>query len=174
MYGMSFRRSKIIHRLGATTLPLAIPEETVPQLTTVAKPDGFQFELLLSVAPTEREITRVRIGPYHFKDEYRPRSAFGGLMATGGPESAFWMHRSVPPRWSRPKWIIAVDEPDQPVYLEWNGHLAPGELGVIRFISIYPPGGLRAGLVLYRGDEPACYGVTGPNYEQFELGHGGH
>ena len=155
-------------------MPIAIPNETVPQLTTVSKPDGFQYELLLSVAPNEQEITRVRIGPYRLKDAHRPKTALGGLLVTGGPESCFWMHRSVPAGWSRPKWVVAADEPDQPVYLEWTGNLAPGELGVIRFISIFPPGGLRASLILYRGDDRSFYGVTGPNYEQFELGHEGH
>ncbi|HEY3329561.1 MAG TPA: hypothetical protein VGK19_06030 [Capsulimonadaceae bacterium] len=155
-------------------MALLTADDVVPQLTTIAKPDGFQFELMLNVGADEKEITRVRIGPYHFKDEFRPKAILGGLIASGGPESAFWMHKNVPPRWSRPKWVIAEDEPDQPLYLEWNGHLAPGDMGVIRFISIYPPGGLRAGLVIYRGQEPTYYGVTGPNYEQFEIGSHDH
>ena len=155
-------------------MPPAMSDQPAPQLTTVSKPDGFQYELLLEVHDGEREITCVRIGPYKFKNEYRPKAMLGGIITSGGPENCFWMHRGVPPRWSRPKWIIAEDEPDQPVYIQWNGHLAPGELGVIRFISIYPPGGLRAGLVIYRGEDISSYGVTGPNYEQFELGHSVH
>jgi hypothetical protein len=129
---------------------------------------------MLSVAPDEEAITRIRLGPYKFRPEHRPKPALGGLVSTGGPENVFWMHRSVPPRWSRPKWVFAEDEPDQPYYLEWTGYLAPGSVGVIRFLSIYPPGGLRAGLVIYRGQEPTYYGVTGPNYEQFEAGHHDH
>lgn len=155
-------------------LPTLTADEIVPQLTTVSKPDGFQFELMLNVGTNEKEITGVRIGPYRFAKEYQPKSMLGGLVASGGPENAFWMHKSVPAGWSRPKWVIAEDEADRPVYLEWKGHLAPGEMGVIRFISIYPPGGLRAGLTIYHDHEPTYYGVTGPNYEKFEVGGHDH
>ncbi|MDR3709681.1 MAG: hypothetical protein P4L33_15395 [Capsulimonadaceae bacterium] len=152
-------------------MPLASTADVVPQLTTVAKPDGFQYELMLSAATTEKAVTRIRLGPYHFDAGHRPKVALGGLVSMGGPESSLLMHRASPARWSRPRWVEAVDEADHPVYLEWNGYLAPGTVGVIRFLSIYPPGGLRTGLSITRGNETTCYGVTGPNYEHLESGH---
>lgn len=154
-------------------MPLTL-DPAVPQLTTVSRPDGFQYELMIRVGPDEPEITKIRIGPYNFKPQYRPRPMLGGLLNSGGPENIFWMHRSTPPGWSRPKWEQAVDEPGEPFYIAWSGHLDPGKIGVFRFLSIFPPGGLRAGLVIYRGDEVTKLGVTGPNWEKFEVGGHGH
>jgi hypothetical protein len=147
----------------------AYAEIAPPMLTCVQKNDGYQFELMVQVAQDEREITKVRVGPYNFQDKHRPRPILGGLLSAGGPESAFWMHVSSPPGWSRIQWEIANDEPDAPVYLSWTGHLIPGATGVFRFLSMYKPGGLRAGLIIYRGADKVFYGVTGPNYERFEV-----
>ena len=146
--------------------------EAVPQLTTVRKNDGFQFELMLAVPESDRPITKVRIGPYNFKKQHLPKLVLGGPIVSGGPENCFAMHVSSPPGWSRVRWEIDDTRPEHPVYLTWTGMLAPGTIGVFRFISIYSPGGLRAGLELFRGADVAHFGVTGPNYEDFETGHG--
>ncbi len=143
-------------------------------LTCVQKNDGYQFELLIRVGLSEAPITKVRIGPYFFKDEYKPAPMLGGLLSKGGPENAFWMHQSAPPGWSRIRWENAPDEPGEPTYLAWVGNLAPGSTGVFRFISLFKPGGLRVGMILYRGKETEFLGVTGPNYERFDKSGHGH
>lgn len=151
----------------------AYAEISPPMLTCVQKNDGYQFELLIRVAQNEAEVTKVRIGPYFFKDQYKPTPIVGGLLTKGGPENTFWMHQSAPPGWSRLRWETALDEPEQPTYLAWDGHLIPGGTGVFRFISLFKPGGLRVGMILYRGNDKQFLGVTGPNYERFDKhGHG--
>ena len=152
----------------------AYAEIAPPMLTCVQKKDGFQFELMITVPQGQADITRVRIGPYRFRDEFRPKSSLGGILRTGGPENAFLMHVSAPPGWSRARWESASDEDGNPVYLTWSGHLEPGSTGVFRFKSLYRPGGLRTGLILTRGAQDEHYGVTGPNYERFEVNVHGH
>jgi hypothetical protein len=146
----------------------AYAEISPPMLTCVQKNDGYQFELMVQVARDERAVTKIRIGPYNFRTECRPTPLLGGLMSRGGPENNFWMHRSAPSGWSRIRWEIANDEPESPVYLTWEGRLEPGSMGVFRFISLYRPGGLRAGMIIYRDTEIENLGVNGPNYEKFE------
>jgi hypothetical protein len=152
-------------------LPLivdAAAEAAPPMLTCVKLNDGFQFELLIRVPRDEEPITKVQIGPYLFRDQYIPRKALGGLLTLGGPESGFLMHKSAPPRWTRLAWEVLRDEPGSPTFLSWSGSLEPGDVGVFRFISNFPPGGLRAGLVLSKGDATLHFGINGPNYERFE------
>ena len=143
-------------------------------LTCVQMNDGYQFELMVQVPFDDREITKISIGPYRFRKEYRPSPMLGGMLSRGGPESAFIMHKSSPPGWSRLRWETRTDEPDEPAYLTWEGHLKPGSTGVFRFISFYKPGGLRAGMIIWRGDDKQYLGVTGPNYERFEEHDHGH
>jgi hypothetical protein len=140
-------------------------------LTCVKLNDGFQFELLIRVPRDENPITKVQIGPYLFRENYVPKKAWGGLLTLGGPESGFFMHKSAPPRWSRIGWEVFLDQPGSPTFLSWTGNLEPGKTGVFRFISMFPPGGLRAGLILTQGNLPVNYGVNGPNYERFEESH---
>jgi len=149
----------------------AYAEIAPPMLTCVQKNDGYQFELMIQVGPEEKEITKIRIGPYNFRKAYRPKPILGGFMSRGGPETDFWMHGSAPGGWSRIHWEIAPDEPGEPVYLAWTGRLGPNSMGVFRFISLYRPGGLRAGLLIYRGSEVEHIGVNGPNYEPYEEHH---
>jgi len=148
-----------------------IIEEVAPMLTCVASNDGFQFELLLRAQEGLPAITKIRIGPYHFREEFQPKPAPFGL-SKGGPESAFWMHKSAPRGWSRIRWEVAENEPGQPAYLVSNGVLSPGTQGIFKFTSFYAPGGLRIGLEVYRNAEHRDYGVSGPNYETFMKGHG--
>ncbi|MGO8670583.1 MAG: hypothetical protein ACLQVD_04345 [Capsulimonadaceae bacterium] len=152
---------------------MMIIQEVAPTLTCVATPDGFQFELLLRAEDDKPAITRIRIGPYRFKPEHRPRAGVFGL-SSGGPENAFWMHKTTPTGWSRWHWETVDTEPDHPTYLVTSGVLPPGKKGLFKITSLYAPGGLRAGLELYRGDDHTDYGVTGPNYEQFLEGDHGH
>ena len=146
----------------------AYAEIAPPMLTCVQKNDGYQFELMIQVGRDEQAITKIRIGPYNFRKECRPNPKMGGLMSSGGPENCFWMHKSAPPGWSRIRWEIADEEPDSPVFLAWDGRLEAGSVGVFRFISLYRPGGLRAGMILYRSSKEEHIGVNGPNYEKFE------
>lgn len=151
---------------------MIIPE-VAPQLTCVASNDGFLYELLLRAEEGKPAITKIRIGPYSFRPEYQPKPRFLGLT-TGGPESGFWMHKSVPRGWSRLHWEVALNEAGSPTYLVSTGTLAPGTQGMFRFVSFFSPGGLRAGLQLYRGAEHWDCGVTGPNYEKFVEGDHEH
>ena len=137
-------------------------------LTCVKLNDGFQFELLIRVARDENPVTKIQIGPYLFQDRYIPKKALGGLFISGGPENCFFMHKSAPPRWSRLTWEVMENQAHSPVYLSWTGILEPGNVGVFRFISMFPPGGLRAGMVIHQGNTVLHYGVNGPNYERFE------
>ncbi len=149
----------------------AAAEISPPMLTCVHVNDGYQFELLIRVPLDEQPITKVQIGPYLFRSNFVPRKRLGGLIMAGGPENSLFMHKSAPPRWSRIRWEVLEDQPGTPVYLTWTGGLDPGSVGVFRFISLFPPGGLRAGLVLTQGSTQLNYGVNGPNYERFEAGH---
>lgn len=151
---------------------MIIPE-VAPQLTCVAGNDGFVFELLLRADEGKPAITKIRIGPYLFRPDYQPKPLFLGLTS-GGPEPGFWMHKSAPRGWSRLHWEVALDEPDAPTYLVSTGTMMPGTQGMFRFVSFFPPGGLRAGLELHRGKEHWDCGVTGPNYEKFLRGDHEH
>ena len=151
---------------------MIIPE-VAPMLTCVASNDGFMYELLLRADEGKASITQIRIGPYFFRPDYQPKPLFLGLTS-GGPEAAFWMHKSVARGWSRLRWEVALDEPDSPTYLVSTGTLPPGTQGLFRFVSFFPPGGLRAGLEVHRGNERKDYGVTGPNYEKFLRGEHEH
>ena len=144
---------------------MIIPE-VAPMLTCTRSGDGFQYELLLRAEEGLPAITQIRIGPYLFKEEYKPRKGPFGLMS-GGPENGFFMHKSTPRGWSRFNWEIAEDEPDAPVYLVTRGVLKPGEQAIFKFTSAIAPGGLRAGLEVYRNKEHRDFGVTGPNYEHY-------
>jgi hypothetical protein len=143
-----------------------IIEEVAPTLTCVAARDGFQYELLLRADPEREAITKVRVGPYLFKKDFQPSNAFISLRSDG-PDSGFWMHRSTPRGWSFWRWEQDLSDPDKPWYLVSKGVLAPGQQGLFKFISMYAPGGLRAGLEIHRGEEHYDYGVTGPNFEHF-------
>jgi len=144
---------------------MIIPE-VAPMLTCTAVNDGFLYELLLRADEGRPAITKIRIGPFFFKPEYQPRPLALGLTR-GGPESAFWMHKRAPRGWSRLRWQVAADEVGSPVYLASEGTLRPGEQGIFQFVSMFPPGGLRTGLELFRGKEHWDCGVSGPNYEHF-------
>jgi hypothetical protein len=149
---------------------MIIPE-VAPMLTCTAGNDGFLYEMVLRAEEGQPAITKIRFGPYRFRRDYQPRQLPLGLTA-GGPESGFWMHKRTPRGWSRFHWEIAVDEPDSPIYLVSAGTLPPGMQGRFQFVSLFPPGGLRAGLEVYRGLTHKDYGVSGPNYEKFM--HHGH
>ena len=151
---------------------MIIPE-VAPMLTCTAVNDGFLYELLLRAPEGKPAITQIRIGPFFFKPDYQPRPMALGLTR-GGPESAFWMHKRAPRGWSRLRWQVALDEPESPVYLVSQGNLAPGEQGIFQFVSMFPPGGLRTGLELYRGRDHWDCGISGPNYEQFLQGDHEH
>ena len=151
---------------------MIIPE-VAPMLTCTRSGDGFEYEVLMRAQEGLPAITKVRIGPYLFKPEFQPRKGTFGLM-TGGPENGFWMHKATPRGWSRLNWEVAETEPDRPAYLVSRGLLTPGEQGIFRFVSQFPPGGLRAGLEVSRHDDRRFYGVTGPNYEHFLSGDHGH
>ena len=142
-------------------------------LTCTASNDGFLYELLLRAPEGQPALTKIRLGPYLFRPDYQPKALFLGLM-WGGPENAFWMHKRVPRGWSRFRWHVAVDEPGSPTYLVSEGTLRPGRQGMFQFVSLFAPGGLRAGLELYRGSAHTDVGVTGPNYERFLQGDHGH
>ena len=138
---------------------MIIPE-VAPMLTCTAGSDGFLYELVLRADEGKPAITKIRIGPYLFRKDYTPQPmAFG--LSRGGPESGFWMHKRAPRAWSRLHWEVPENEP-----------VAPGIQGLFRFVSLFPPGGLRAGLEVYRGEEHWDCGVSGPNYEKFMHGHG--
>ena len=147
---------------------MIIPE-VAPMLTCTRSGDGFQYELLLRAEEGLPAITKLRIGPYLFKPEYRPRKGLFGTIS-GGPENGFWMHKSTPRGWSRFNWEVVDTEPDSPCYLTSVGVLHPGEQAIFKFTSMLAPGGLRAGLEVYRHGEHRDYGITGPNYEHFLLG----
>jgi hypothetical protein len=151
---------------------MIIPE-VAPMLTCVATNDGFMYELLLRAEEGKPAITQIRLGPYDFRPEYQPKPLFLGLTH-GGPENAFWMHKSVPRGWSRLHWQVALNEPDAPTYLVSSGTLLPGTQGLFRLVSFFPPGGLRTGLELYRGSSRYDCGVSGPNYERFLRGEHEH
>jgi hypothetical protein len=148
---------------------MIIPE-VAPMLTCTASNDGFLYEMVVRADEGRPAITKIRIGPYLFRSDYRPHPLPLGL-SRGGPEAGFWMHKHTPRGWSRLHWEVAVNEPDTPTYLVSVGTLLPGEQGSFQFVSLFPPGGMRAGLEVYRGDEHRDYGVSGPNYEKF-LQHG--
>lgn len=148
---------------------MIIPE-VAPMLTCTASNDGFLYEMVVRADEGLPAITKVRIGPYHFREEYKPQPLPLGL-SRGGPESGFWLHRRTPHGWSRFHWEVALDEPDSPTYLVSSGTLRPGEQGRFQFLSLFAPGGLRAGLEVYRQSSHRDYGVSGPNYEKF-LDHG--
>ncbi len=151
---------------------MIIPE-VAPMLTCTAGNDGFLYELLLRAEEGRPSISKIRLGPYLFRPEYQPHALFLGLTR-GGPESGFWMHKSTPRGWSRLRWEVALDEPDAPTYLVSEGTLPPGETGLLRYVSFFPPGGLRTGLEVYRGSGHTDYGVSGPNYEKFLRGEHEH
>ncbi len=152
---------------------MIIPE-AAPMLTCTANNDGFLYELLLRADEGKPAVTQIRLGPYFFKPESQPKPLFPNLnlggLTRGGPEPAFWMHKSVPPGWSRLRWQVALDEAEIPTYLVSSGTLLPGRAGLFRFVSFFPPGGLRTGLELYRGASRYDCGVSGPNYERFLRG----
>jgi hypothetical protein len=155
-------------------LPLivdAAAEAAPPMLTCVRSNDGYQFELMIRVPRNENPITCVQIGPYLFQEKYIPKKTLGGLWISGGPENCFLMHKSSPPRWSRIAWEVKTDQPGSPTFMAWTGNLEPGDTGVFRFISAFPPGGLRAGLIITQGNDILNFGVNGPNYERFEVHH---
>ncbi len=147
----------------------AYAEISAPMLTCVQKNDGYQYELMVRVGPNDNPITKIKIGPYKFQNQYKPKYTLGGLLQVDGPENGFFMHVSSPQAWTRVRWEIAADEQDNPAYLVWEGKLEHGQVGIFRFISLYRPGGLKAGLTIYRGNAKELYGVTGPNYEPFEV-----
>jgi hypothetical protein len=147
---------------------MIIPE-VAPMLTCTASGDGFVYELTLRAREGQAAITKIRIGPYQFAPEYQPHPLPFGL-SRGGPEPGFWMHRRTPPGWSRFRWEVAVNEPGSPTYLVANGLLKPGMAGLFQFVSFYPPGGVRAGLEVWRGQEHDDCGVSGPNYEPYFAG----
>jgi len=148
------------------TEPRMIIPEVAPMLTCVSTADGFLFELVVKADADLPPITKVRIGPYRFKPEYQPRKGLFGMSA-GGPEAAFWMHKRTPRGWSRLNWEVDESQDDKPAYLVSSGVLRPGQQGLYQFVSAFPPGGLRVGLEVYRGDDHKDYGVSGPNYEHF-------
>ena len=148
---------------------MIIPE-VAPMLTCTASNDGFLYEMVIRADEGLPAITKIRIGPYDFRPDYKPHPLPLGLTK-GGPESGFWLHKRVPRGWSRLRWEIAVNEPGEPTYLVSNGTLRPGTQGLFQFVSLFPPGGMRAGLEVSRGDTHRDCGVSGPNYEKF-LTHG--
>jgi hypothetical protein len=154
---------------------MIIPE-VAPMLTCTANNDGFLYELLLRAEEGKSAITQIRLGPYFFLPEYQPKPL--GLaslgLTRGGPESGFWMHKSVPRGWSRLHWQVALNEAQTPTYLVSSGTLLPGTSGMFRLVSFFPPGGLRTGLELYRGQSRYDCGVSGPNYERFLRGEHEH
>ncbi len=154
---------------------MIIPE-VAPMLTCTATNDGFLYELQLRGDEGKPAITKIALGPYFFLPEYQPKPVgpVGFGLTRGGPESGFWMHKSAPRGWSRLHWRVAHDEAETPTYLVSSGVLAPGTSGLFRFVSFFPPGGLRAGLALYRGDARYDCGVSGPNYERFLRGEHEH
>ena len=156
---------------------MIIPE-AAPMLTCTANNDGFLYELLLRADEGRPAITQIRLGPYYFTLEHQPKPLFPNLnfggLSRGGPEPAFWMHKSVPSGWSRLRWQVALDEAETPTYLVSSGTLLPGKSGLFRFVSFFPPGGLRTGLEVYRGDARYDCGVSGPNYERFLRGEHEH
>lgn len=152
---------------------MMIIPEAAPMLTCTANNDGFLYELLLQAEEGRPAITRMRLGPYYFLPEHQPKPLGLGL-SRGGPEPSFWMHKSVPPGWSRLRWEVAFDEAETPTYLVSSGTLLPGKSGLFRFVSFFPPGGLRTGLELYRGESRYDCGVSGPNYERFLRGEHEH
>ena len=151
---------------------MIIPE-AAPMLTCAANNDGFLYELLLRADEGKPALSKIRLGPYLFRPEYQPKPLALGLTR-GGPESAFWMHKSVPRGWSRLHWEVAFDEAGTPTYLVSVGTLLPGASGLFRFVSFFPPGGMRTGLELYRGDSRYDCGISGPNYERFLRGEHEH
>ena len=150
---------------------MIIPE-VAPMLTCTQVNDGFLYELQISAQEGQDAITKIRIGPYFFKDAYRPTAGFMGIGSTGGPEGAFLMHKSTPRGWSRLWWQVDMDEEGQPAYLVAHGAMNPGTQGLFQFVSMFKPGGLRAGLQLFRGERTTECGVSGPDYHRFfEAGH---
>jgi hypothetical protein len=156
-------------RISGGTDHVMIIKEVAPTLSCTASGDGFLFELPLNADPNLPPITKVRLGPYFFKPEYQPKPLALGLSA-GGPESGFWLHKKTPWGWSRWHWEVDTSQAEPAFYLVTSGVLSPGKRGIFQFVSIYPPGGLRAGLEVYRDDQHVDYGVTGPNYEHFLAG----
>lgn len=153
-----------------------IIEEVAPTLTCVSAQVGFQYELLLRADPNLAAITKIRIGPYPFKPDHQPSNSMLSLNSDG-PDNSFWMNkvgfwimRSTPVGWTGWRWEQDTTAEDKPWYLVSNGVMSPGRQGLFKFVSDYAPGGLRAGLEIYRGDQHSDYGVTGPNYEHFLVG----
>ena len=152
---------------------MIIPE-VAPMLTCTQINDGFLYELQVQAAEGQEPITKIRIGPYFFKKQHRPRPGFLGIGSAGGPESAFMMHKSTPRGWSRFWWEIDNDTPGHPAYIVSHGALNPGTQGFFQFVSMYRPGGLRTGLQLFRGERTTECGVSGPDYHRFFDGEHGH
>ena len=151
---------------------MIIPE-VAPMLTCTAVPDGFMYELTLRAPEGRPAITQVRVGPYFFRPDHTPRILPLGLTM-GGPDNGFWMHRRTPTGFGRWHWEVAVNEEDAPTYLVTRGTLSPGTRGLFQFVSLIAPGGMRAGLEVWRGDAHDDCGVTGPNYERFLRGDHEH
>lgn len=153
-----------------------IIDEVAPTLTCSAIGNGFRYELLLRAGENQPAITKIRIGPYLFKQDYQPTNSPISLR-TDGPDSGFWINtgtwrKSTPWGWSLWRWEQDQSVPDKPWFLVSRGALSPGQQALFRLTSVYSAGGLRAGLEIYRGDDHYDYGVTGPNFEHFlEGGH---
>ena len=151
---------------------MIIPE-VAPMLTCTQINDGFLYELQVHAAEGQEPITKIKIGPYYFKESYRPRPGFMFIMI-GGPDNGFWMHKSSPRGWSRITWEVDMDDPEHPAYIVSKGTLNPGTQGLFQFVSIYKPGGLRTGLKIFRGERSTECGVSGPDYHRFFAGDHGH
>lgn len=147
---------------------MIIPE-VAPMLTCTQINDGFLYEMQINAAEGQDTITKIKIGPYYFKDQHRPRPGFLGIMM-GGPDNGFLMHKATPRGWSRINWEVDADEPGQPAYIVARGTLNPGTQGIFKFVSMHRPGGLRAGLQIFRGERTTECGVSGPDYHKFSAG----
>lgn len=152
---------------------MMIIDEASTTLTCVKGLDGFQYELLLKAAPDQPAVTKIRIGPYLFKPEHQPRLALFGFHV-GDPEGDYWMNTwilgwktSTPANWSFWKWEVDEVDGHRAWYLVTRGVLNPGKQALLKYCSNFGPGGLRAGLEIYRGEQHVDLGVTGPNYEHF-------
>jgi len=152
---------------------MIIPE-VAPMLTCTQINDGYLYELQVHAAEGQEPITKIKIGPYYFKDNFRPRPGLFGIGTVGGPDSGFWMHKSTPRGWSRITWEIDNDAPGRPVYIVSRGALNPGTQGLFQFVSLHRPGGLRAGLEIYRTERHTDCGVSGPDYHRFSVSDHDH
>lgn len=143
---------------------MIIPE-VAPMLTCTQSNDGYLYELQVRAAEGQDAITKIRIGPYFFKPEYRPRKVLG--FPVGGPDNGFFLHKSTPRGWSRFTWEVLNDEPGHPVYISSSGVLNPGTSALFQFVSLHRPGGLRTGLEIFRSEKRYDCGVSGPDYHRF-------